>query len=64
MVGNGPAVSVGDTVQAPDVVLVVVVLASVTVSFLQASVIIGTVAAPMRKCFRNFFLDCSMVLVF
>src|SRR5450432_2191924 len=68
MVGKGPAVSVGVTVQLPEaepvvvvvVVVVVPVLLSVTVSFLQASRINGTEVAPIRKFLRKFFLDCSM----
>ena len=69
MVGKGPPVSVGVTVQLPLVVVVVVVVVvvlsvAVTVSFLQASIIKGTVVAPIRKCLRNFFLDCSMVFDF
>ncbi len=68
IVGKGPAVSVGVTVQVPEllpvVVVVVVVVVSATVSFLQASIINGTEVAPIRKFFRNFFLECSMCLLF
>jgi hypothetical protein len=67
MVGKGPAVSVGDTVQVPEPELPPELLPELllaTESFLQASRIIGTEAAPIRKFFRNFFLDCSIAVTF
>ncbi len=64
IVGNGPAVSEGDTVQLPDPVSVPVSLPSSKSSFLQACRINGTDVAPIRNCLRNFFLDCSIRLIF
>ena len=58
MVGNGPAVSVGETLQLP--LPDPVSLPEVESSFLHASIINGTEVAPIRKCFRNFFLECSI----
>jgi len=71
LVGKGPAVSVGDTVQDPELVPVPVSVPVVVPvpevelrsSFLQAASITGTDVAPIRKLLRNFFLDCSMVFL-
>jgi len=68
IVGKGPAVSVGVTEQEPepDPVLVLVSVPDVVEvisSFLHAAIITGTDVAPIRKFFRNFFLD-SIVLAF
>jgi hypothetical protein len=66
IVGNGPAVSVGDTVQLPEPLPLPEPepdpLPEEEVSFLQASKIIGTDAAPIKNCFRNFFLVCSIAI--
>jgi len=68
IVGKGPAVSEGVTEQEPepDPVLVLVSVPDVVEvisSFLHAAIITGTDVAPIRKFFRNFFLD-SIVLAF
>ncbi len=62
MVGNGPAVSVGVTVQELLPVLLPVPVSDVVVavaaaSFLHAAMITGTDVAPIRKFLKNFFLD-------
>jgi len=63
--GNGPSVSVGVTVQLPDVLVVVVVVevdAFVEASFPQASNNIGPAAAATAKVLKKFLRSIFFII--